>query len=46
MHHLLGTALKDAPDDVKKLRHYFNTVVKERDGKAWKDFYEAREQLP
>jgi MoxR-like ATPase len=46
VHHLLGTALKDAPDDVKKLRHYFNTVVKDRDGKAWKDFYDAREQLP
>jgi MoxR-like ATPase len=46
VHHLIGTALKDAPDDVKKLRHYFNTVIKERDGKAWKEFYEAREQLP
>jgi MoxR-like ATPase len=46
VHHLLGTALKDAPDDAKKLRHYFNTVVKERKDSAWQDFYEAREQLP
>ena len=28
--HLVGTALKDAPDDLKKLRHYFNHVVKAR----------------
>ena len=44
--HLIGTALKDAPDDVKKLRHYFNQVVKDRDGRAWKEFYAARDQLP
>ncbi len=44
--HLIGTALKDAADDVKKLRHYFNHAVKGRKGPAWKAFYEAREQLP
>jgi MoxR-like ATPase len=44
--HLIGTALKDAPDDLKKLRHYFNHAVKGRSGTAWKAFYEAREQLP
>ncbi len=44
--HLIGTALKDAPDDLKKVRHYFNHVVKGRDGRAWKAYYEAREQLP
>ena len=33
----------EAPEDV---RHYFNTVVKERDGRAWKDFHDARELLP
>jgi MoxR-like ATPase len=44
--HLIGTALKDAPEDVKKLRHYFNHAVKERSGQAWKAFYEARECLP
>lgn len=44
--HLIGTALKDAPDDLKKLRHYFNHVVKERSGRGWQAFYEAREQLP
>jgi MoxR-like ATPase len=44
--HLIGTALKDAPDDLAKLRHYFNHAVKGRAGKAWKAFYEARDQLP
>jgi MoxR-like ATPase len=44
--HLIGTALKDAPDDQKKLRHYFNTVVKGRKGGGWQDYYQAREQLP
>src|SRR5262245_31979684 len=44
--HLIGTALKDAPDDLRKLRHYFNHAVKGREGKAWKSYYEARECLP
>jgi hypothetical protein len=43
--HLIGTALKDAPDDLKKLRHYFNQVVKEREGEAWKEFYAAKDHL-
>ncbi len=44
--HLVGSALKDAPDDLKKLRHYFNHVVKGRPGAAWKAYYEARSHLP
>ncbi|HEX5270321.1 MAG TPA: AAA family ATPase, partial [Gemmataceae bacterium] len=44
--HLIGTALKDAADDLKKLRHYVNHAVKGRGGRGWKAFYEAREQLP
>jgi MoxR-like ATPase len=44
--HLIGTALKDAPDDLKKLRHYFNHAVKGRKGRGWQAFYAAREQLP
>ncbi|HEX8463816.1 MAG TPA: AAA family ATPase [Abditibacterium sp.] len=42
---LLGSALKDAPDDVKKLRHYFEHVVKSRKGEKWRAFYEARRGL-
>jgi MoxR-like ATPase len=44
--HLIGTALKDAADDLKKLRHYFNHAVKGRGGRGWQAFYEARDQLP
>jgi MoxR-like ATPase len=44
--HLAGSALKDAPDDIKKLRHYFEHVVKGRSGAAWKAYYEARRVLP
>lgn len=43
--HLAGSALKDAPDDVKKLAHYFNHVVKNRRRGAWPDYYEARKHL-
>lgn len=45
VHHLVGTALKDAPEDLKKLRHYFNHVVKGRSRRAWKDYFEARKHL-
>jgi hypothetical protein len=42
---LLGSALKDTPEDLKKLQHYFNHVVKARKGDAWTAYYEARRQL-
>jgi MoxR-like ATPase len=42
---LLGSAIKDAPEDRDKLRHYFNHVVKERSGAAWREFYAARQEL-
>lgn len=42
---LLGSALKDSPDDLKKLRHYFDHVVKGRKGEKWRAFYEARRGL-
>ena len=42
---LLGSALKDAPDDLKKLRHYFEHVVKGRKTANWRAFYEARKGL-
>jgi hypothetical protein len=44
--HLIGTALKDTVDDLKKLRHYFNHAIKGRSGSAWRAFYAARDQLP
>ncbi len=44
---LLGTVLKDNPDDLKKLKHYFDVVVKARSkgNKAWQQFYEAKKWL-
>jgi MoxR-like ATPase len=41
---LLGTVIKDSPDDAKKVRQYFDVVVKSRLrlGSSWKSFYEAR----
>jgi MoxR-like ATPase len=45
VHHLVGTALKDVPDDLKKLRHYFNHVVKGRKGAVWKEYFEASRYL-
>ena len=44
--HLIGSALKDSVEDVRRLRHYFNHSVKGREGKAWKAYYEAREEIP
>jgi MoxR-like ATPase len=43
--HLAGSALKDSPDDLKKVQHYFNHVAKNRKAPNWQAFYEAREQL-
>ena len=42
--HLASAALKDDPEDAKKLRHYFETVVRERAAKggaggAWAEFH-------
>ena len=45
VHSLLGSAIKDSPDDVKKLRHYFDHVVKERRKGRWQEYYQAREHL-
>lgn len=44
---LVGTVLKDNPDDEKKLRQYFDVVVKGRAKKSpiWKRYYEARKWL-
>lgn len=44
---LQGVVLKDSADDVKRVRHYFDTVVRER-GKRdahWKTFHEAARAL-
>jgi len=42
-----GTVLKDNPDDAKKIRQYFDVVVKARAGRSrlWKSYWEARKHL-
>jgi MoxR-like ATPase len=44
---LIGTVLKDNPDDGKKLRHYFDVVVKERSRRhhQWRRVLDARREL-
>ena len=41
---LVGTVLKDSEEDAKKVRQYFEVVVKNRAKRSehWKSFYEAR----
>jgi hypothetical protein len=44
---LVGTVLKDNAEDEKKLRQYFDVVVKGRakESALWKTYYEARKWL-
>jgi len=44
---LLGTVLKDNPEDAKKLRQYFDVVVKAKakNNRAWQSYWEARKWL-
>jgi MoxR-like ATPase len=44
VHHMIGTVLKDNPDDLKKVRHYFDHVIHKRSG-LWQQFYDARHEL-
>ncbi|XZE35452.1 ATP-binding protein [Pirellulaceae bacterium SH501] len=43
--YLIGSVLKDNPDDLNKVRHYFENVVKRRKTGVWQGFYEARGEL-
>ena len=44
---LQGVVLKDNPEDIKRLRHYFDTVVRERARRddLWKIFHDAARTL-
>ena len=44
VHHLRGTAIKDETEDLAKLRHYLDQVVRGRRG-LWKELYKARALL-
>lgn len=42
---LLSSAVKDDPEDLKKLRRYLDQRVVKRQGAAWRALYEARHRL-
>lgn len=44
---LVGSVLKDNPEDAKKLKHYFNVVVKTRaqSDSGWDSYFKARRWL-
>jgi hypothetical protein len=44
----VGAVIKDNPDDVKKLKHYFDVVVRQRGkdkGGVWAELAKARKWL-
>ena len=46
--HLTGAVIKDSADDLKKLKHYFDVVVRQRakdKGGVWEEFGKARKWL-
>ena len=43
--HLVGTVLKDDAEDMRKVQHYFDHVVKKRKAGLWQEFYRARNEL-
>jgi len=42
---LAGTAAKDDPEDLRRIRRYLNQQVSKRKGKHWEALYEARHLL-
>lgn len=42
MHHIIGSALKDQPEDRRRLRHYFETAVAPRRGDNWRQAWALR----
>lgn len=42
LHVLLGSALKDQPQDRRRLKHYVETEFAERQGKFWQALYQQR----
>ncbi len=44
--HLAGTAAKDNPDDLKKIRRYLEQRVSKRKEPHWRALFDARHKLP
>ncbi|NEZ03814.1 AAA family ATPase [Wenzhouxiangella sp. XN201] len=45
VHFIVGSALKDQPDDRRRLRHYFDTEIAQKRGEIWKAVYAQRELI-
>jgi MoxR-like ATPase len=45
VHFIIGTALKDKPDDRRRLRFYFETEISQKPGKVWQVVYAQRDLL-
>lgn len=45
VHFIVGSALKDQPDDRRRLRHYFDTEVAQKRGELWKAVYAQRDLI-
>jgi len=45
VHFILGAALKDKPEDRRRLRHYFESEISERPGDYWQELYAQRNLL-
>lgn len=43
---LTGTAAKDDPEDLRRIRRYLEQRVKRKAGAHWRAFYESRHRLP
>ncbi|QOC24214.1 AAA family ATPase [Wenzhouxiangella sp. AB-CW3] len=42
IHFIIGSALKDQPDDRRRFRHYFDTEVAQKKGAYWREAYAQR----
>jgi MoxR-like ATPase len=45
VHFIVGSALKDQPDDRRRLRHYFETEIAHKRGETWKAVYAQRDLI-
>ncbi|WP_376695395.1 ATP-binding protein [Wenzhouxiangella sp. EGI_FJ10305] len=45
VHFIVGSALKDQPDDRRRLRHYFDTEIAQKRGEIWKAVYAQRDLI-
>lgn len=43
---LTGTAVKDDPEDLRRIRRYLEQRVRKKKGAHWEELYEARHRLP